>query len=142
MSYDRAEWHYEGDYPEDLPSENGGTHIGMFLAWIIINNLEGKVHQLTSQESLEAVRNKTITGREFLVKECEDRLMKDDMNEQANAFTRFYYESDVYFSDYASTLAKGLPSLYHVEDTWENYERLEPVIMQRFIKWQVSRSTG
>lgn len=136
MSYDRAEWHYQGDYPDDLPVENGGTHIGIFLAWIINNHLEGEIHKQTSQASLEAVRKKEITGRDFLLKECDDRLMKDDMNEEANAFTRYYYESDTYFADYAEVLAKGLPSLYHVDDSWENYQKIAPVIMRRFIQWQ------
>jgi hypothetical protein len=24
MAYDRADWHYSGNYPPDLPPENGG----------------------------------------------------------------------------------------------------------------------
>ena len=44
MSYDRADWHYGGDYPKDMPPENGGTHIGIFLAWAIIHHLEGDLH--------------------------------------------------------------------------------------------------
>ena len=27
--YDDASWHYGGDFPDDLPEENGATHIGM-----------------------------------------------------------------------------------------------------------------
>ena len=41
MSYDKADWHSGGNYPADLPSDNGGTHIGMFLAWAILRGLEG-----------------------------------------------------------------------------------------------------
>ena len=37
-SIDRADWHYGGDYPKELPIENGGTHIGMFINWIIDND--------------------------------------------------------------------------------------------------------
>lgn len=33
---DRADWHYDGQYPKGLPPENGGTHIGMFLVWVAI----------------------------------------------------------------------------------------------------------
>ena len=33
--YDDASWHYEGDYPEDLPTANAATHIGMFLAGVL-----------------------------------------------------------------------------------------------------------
>ena len=38
MAIDRMDWHYGGDYPEGLPTENGGTHIGFYLTWIIQNN--------------------------------------------------------------------------------------------------------
>lgn len=137
MIYDRADWHYGGDYPEDLPTENGGTHIGMFLAWAINNNLEGEVHQQVSQESLKAIRNKEITGREFLKIESDERFWEDDLNEEGNAFANFYYESNKYFSDYSATLAGGLPSLYHVEDNWENYHTMETVISHRYRKWKI-----
>jgi hypothetical protein len=38
---DRADWHYGGGdlYPKELPPENGGTHIGMYLAWIVQHGL-------------------------------------------------------------------------------------------------------
>jgi hypothetical protein len=29
MSYDKAKWHFEGDFSSELPQENGGTHIGL-----------------------------------------------------------------------------------------------------------------
>ena len=65
MAYDRIDWHYGGeDYPEDLAYDNGGTHIGLFLAWAINRGLEGELHQVESQEALKAVRNRTMTGRQ------------------------------------------------------------------------------
>ena len=39
MAIDNAAWHYGGNFPEELPKENGGTHIGFFLAWIINKNI-------------------------------------------------------------------------------------------------------
>ena len=33
MAYDRMDWHYGGQFPQDLPNEAGGTHIGMYMAW-------------------------------------------------------------------------------------------------------------
>ena len=38
-SIDQADWHYAGDFPRELPPEAGGTHIGMYLAWIIQRDL-------------------------------------------------------------------------------------------------------
>ncbi len=45
MAYDRADWHYGGDFPEGLAPECSGTHIGMFLAWAIQRGLEGELHR-------------------------------------------------------------------------------------------------
>ena len=140
MVYDRAYWHFGGEYPEDLPLVNGGTHIGMFLAWAINNDLEGEVHKLASQESLSAVRNKQMTGRDFLIKECSEKFWEEDLSDKGNAFALDYYEADTYFSDYKAALAEDIPSLYHVEDTWENYQILAPVISRRYIQWQRKQS--
>jgi len=49
-SIDRAHGHYsDGDYPKELPSENGGTHIGMYLAWIIQRGLASAARYQASQ---------------------------------------------------------------------------------------------
>jgi hypothetical protein len=136
MAYDRSDWHYGGDYPDELPQENGGTHIGMFLAWVINNNLEGNLHKEDSQQSLKAVRNREMTGREFLEIECDGKFWEDDLSEEGNAFAKYYYESNLYFADYESTLAGGLPTLYHVENSWVNYERISLIISSRYIKWK------
>ena len=41
MKYDDASWHSEGDFPDDLPEEAGGTHIGMFFAWALLSGMGG-----------------------------------------------------------------------------------------------------
>lgn len=139
MAYDRADWHYGGEYPEDLPPENGGTHIGMFLAWAINNGLEGEVHKNELKASADAVRARKITGREFLNKECDEKFGEYDLNEEGNAFAKFYYESDRYFADYDACLGATLPSLYHVRDSWENYDKIAAVIDKRYNAWKASR---
>lgn len=140
MAYDKADWHYGGDFPEGLPDENGGTHIGMFLAWAIMNGLEGELHHEESPEALAAVRSRQMTGREFLFQECDEKFWDVDLNAEANEFAKHYYDgSSPYFEDYETTLAEGLPTMYHVEDTWENYDKIAAVIDQRFNAWQSSR---
>lgn len=42
MAYDRIDWHSGGDYPAGLPEENGGIHIGMFLAWAFGQGMAGR----------------------------------------------------------------------------------------------------
>jgi hypothetical protein len=141
MSYDRMDWHYGGDFPKGLPSEAGGTHIGMFLAWAITRGLEGDMHRTDSAAALEAVRNRTMTGRDFLMEQCDEKFWEDDLNAEGNAFAKFYYEGDgpeSYLADYEAVLGGALPSLYHVDDSWANFDALAPVIDRRFAEWRRS----
>lgn len=143
MAYDRADWHYGGDFPEDVPDENGGTHIGLFLAWVILNNLEGDLHIEESSDSLADVRERRVTGRDFLFKECDGKFWEVDLNDLGNAFARHYYgdggEGGSYFTDYVDSLCEGNgEKIYYVEDTWENYDKLEPIISHRFEQWKLT----
>ena len=143
MSYDRADWHYGGNFPADLPPEAGGTHIGMFLAWAILRGLEGELHREEAVESLLAVRERRMTGRDFLIKECDEKFVDEDLNEEGNAFTEAYFQRDGpggYLADYEEVLGAGLPSLYHVEDTWMNFDRLASLLDQRLEQWRRARS--
>lgn len=58
MSYDRADWHYGGDFPSDLPDEAGSTHIGMFIAWAIMQDLAGPDLLDHSSDAMAQVRNR------------------------------------------------------------------------------------
>ncbi len=141
MSYDRADWHYGGKYPKGLPRENGGTHIGMFLAWAIVNGLEGDELQEDCSASLAAVRARQMTGRQFLFRECDEKFWDGDLNDEGNAFAKYYYTSPewLYMKDYERVMVVGLPSMYHVEDTWENYDKIAAVISHKFDEWKRTR---
>ena len=43
-----------------------------------------------------------------------------------------------YIADYTDALANDLPSACHVADTWDNFDRLEPV-SQRYRSWRSTR---
>jgi len=138
MSYDCADWHYGGKYPQGLPRENGGTHIGIFLAWAILNGLEGEELQEDSSAALAAVRERQMTGRQFLFRECDEKLVDCHLNEEGNGFAEHYYSRPewLYMKDYKHVMVGALPSLYHVEDTWDNYDKMAAVITQRFDEWR------
>ena len=139
MAYDRSDWHYGGDFPADLSPEAGGTHIGMFLAWAITRGLEGEFHRRESLSALEAVRNRQTTGREFLTNECDEKFWEEDLSDEGNAFAKSYYQKEGaggYLADYAEILGNGLPSLYHVADSWSTFDRLVPVLDQRYADWK------
>lgn len=143
-SIDKMEWHYGGNYPKKIPIENSGTHMGMFLTWIIDNDLIGEIHLYNSIEDLEKVKNKLLTGRDFLIKNCREKLCDEDLNEVGNDFAKYYYSiksqnAVSYFEDYTDLLVVGDMDIYEVKNTWGNYDKLKNRISARFIEWVTGR---
>ena len=66
----------------------------------------------------------------------------DMLTVEGNAFTSEYYEleSGPYISDYDKLLATGLPTTYHVRDTWANFEKLSALLDRRFDEWKRRRN--
>jgi hypothetical protein len=138
MKYDDASWHYGGDFPDDLPASAGATHSGMFLAWALLSGLGGDIHTEESPEDLEKLRTRAITPGQFLIDACDEKFIDEDLNDEGNAFAAVYFdfERGSYIADYERVLVQDLPSQYHVADTWENFDRLKPVLDQRFQEWR------
>jgi hypothetical protein len=135
-SIDQAEWHYGGDFPAELPPENGGTHIGMYLAWIIQRGLGSSVLRKQAGDSLPLLTKRKITGRKLLFAELDQKFFGTLLTKVGKDFTRDYYETNCYIDDYEAVLGGALPTLYHVQDSWDNYDKLAPIIDQRFSGWQ------
>ncbi len=142
MKYDDASWHYGGDFPAGLPSEAGATHIAMFVAWAVLNGLEGGLHMA---DDLAKLRDRSITPGRWFISACDEAFTDEDLNAEGNAFTRAYYagEDDLrtepgsYLADYADAFP-ACETLYHVPDTWETFAALDPVIRTRFGAWRAA----
>ena len=140
MSYDRADHDYSTE-EESLPKGHAATHIGMFLAWAALHGLLNDFHQHNAGELVARLRGRQITGRQFFEAACKEQFAEKDLNVEGNAFAEYYYrdtagERGLYFEDYKKTLTAGLPSFWHVADTWENYEKIAPVITKRYEAWK------
>ena len=133
---DKAEWHYQGNFPADLPPENGGTHIGMFLAWVILRDLTSRALERAAGAKVQELIDRKITGRSLLFDALDEKFFDGLLNMAGKAFVRDYYETNCYISDYDMVLGTGLPSTYHVADTWENYDKIAAVLNDRFHRWQ------
>lgn len=75
-------------------------------------------------EDLAAVRERKITGRDFLIRNCDGKLTDEDLNDQGNTFAAKYLEDD-YTNDYLEIVPDELGSIYHLEDSWENFDKLK-----------------
>ena len=140
MAYDRADHDYSTE-KEPLPKGHAATHIGIFLAWAILNGLENDYHRQRSADLLGRVRRREITGRQFFEAACQEKFAEKDLNPDGNEFAEYYYcdssgERGPYFADYKKSLTAGLPSFWHVADTWENYDKMAPVITRRYAEWK------
>ncbi len=140
MAYDRADHDYSTE-KEPLPKGHAATHIGIFLAWAILNGLENDYHRQRSAELLGRLRRREITGRQFFEAACQGKFAEKDLNPEGNEFAESYYrdsagERGPYFADYKKTLTAGLPSFWHVADTWENYDKMAAVITRRYAEWK------
>jgi hypothetical protein len=137
MKYDDASWHYGGDFPKELPDSAGATHIGMFLAWALLSGLAGEMHTTEFPEGLEKLQSRTVTPGQFLLEFCDEKFTDEDLNEEGNAFTAEYFEkTGEYLNDYEKVLLHKLPSAYHVPDTWTSFDKLKPILDQRFNAWR------
>jgi len=136
--YDKAKWHYERDYPDALPESQAFVHIGIFLAWAINHNMYSEEFHNGFCEGIAALHHRQITGAKLLQR--ADGVFADDMmNDEGNAFTRYYFRiSDPrggYLSDYDGVFSPLYTTLYHVADTWESYEKIKPILDRRYQEW-------
>ncbi|MBP6115904.1 MAG: hypothetical protein KBC57_12760 [Neisseriaceae bacterium] len=147
MIIDCAQWHYEEDFPHNLPQSQASTHIGMFLGWIIMNRLESDVLAEHLAEDLAKVRARTLSGRDFLLNLAEGQFLSDDLSPTGLAFTQAYYQDEAqegygqYMVDYYTALnVLKLPSLYHVLDSWHQYDLVAKHIDAAYAAWQQAQT--
>lgn len=136
--YDNAKWHYGGNFPKGLPDTQGGVHTGMFLAWLVLHDFQSA---LIAPEEVASVKQRAMTGTELLWK-YDEALVSDMLSASGNSFAGWYYGpagSGSYFADYVDTLARDRGP-YEVASTWDNYDKLAPVIDQRFREWSSRRA--
>ena len=138
--YDKAKWHSDGDYPADLPQRNAFNHTGFFLGWLIDNDLLDAEITDEFPDAIEAFRRRDTTGP-ALYRSFDGALDEYMLNDEGNAFAQCYFDFDTgqYLNDYDEILSSGLPTMYHVDDTWENYDKLKQRIDQRFNEWRAQR---
>lgn len=135
--YDKAKYHYEGEYPQDLPDEQAFVHTGMYLGWVIDRNLYSEEFASECPDLIKQFKARQITGSE-VYEWWDGCLLNDMLNEEGNAFSQYYFdfERGQFLADYDELLGGDLPSIYHVEDTWENYNKLKARIDQRYEAWK------
>ncbi|MCA9274965.1 MAG: hypothetical protein KDA29_02970 [Phycisphaerales bacterium] len=134
-SFDKGKWHWGGNYPEGLPEENGSTHIAMFFGWAVDNEL---VAEKFAGETIITKFRKREASLYELIAWFDEVLVGDMLTQLGAAFAHDYYAGEgrkTFFNDYEKTVGKRVPTLYHVEPSFDNYAIVSKVIDRRFKKW-------
>lgn len=140
MAYDKAKWHQDGDFPKDLDTAAAYTHTGLFVAWAILAGLGGEEVAEDFGDEIEQLRERTAAPSQLY--RCMDgTFTEEELSEEGNAFTEGYFdlEKGQYLKDYEKTLCQGLPSTFHAADSWENFDKLKPVLDARLASWRAVR---
>src|SRR5215470_415777 len=120
------------NFPDDVPDENGATHIAMFLTWAIDRGLLADPKVPT--ETVEAIRKREMSGRDFLLEHYYGQLHSERFNEEGKDFAETQYED--FLRDYHHLLCPGLPSEYHVEYNEANYRIMAAALDERWARRQ------
>ena len=133
--YDNAKTHFLGNFPESLPIEQAYVHIGMYLGWIIEKELYSEFFEEEAEIQIFRFRRREISCT--ILSEIWDGYLGFELfNREGNMFTYYYYGGGLYRGDYDEILVKSLPSIYHVDDSWENYEKISNRIDMRYSDWK------
>jgi hypothetical protein len=136
MTHDKAKWHFEGEFPCELDEQQAYVPGGLLVAWLAARDLLSKMAEGDFADELARLRARSITGAQaydLLGGVLESDLLDDG----ADAFFSAYLDPDSggYWADYGA-LAEGLPSQYHVPDSWPSYDRIAPSIDASFARWR------
>lgn len=133
--YDNAKEHFLGNFPESLPIEQAYVHIGMYLGWMIDSELYSDYFEDEASAQIFRFKRREISCT-ILSEVWEGYLDRQFFNKPGNMFTYYYYAGGLYHADYKELLVQNLPSLYHVSDSWENYDRLKHRMDVRYQDWR------
>src|SRR5882724_8607943 len=112
--FDKAKYHYDGEWPQGLPCEQAFVHTGLFVGWLIDRDL---VSELVDNSIVRDFKKRKLSGPaayRLLDGVLDSTMLTVDGEAFCNAYFRLAQGGGRFAADYESELAAGLPSLYHV----------------------------
>jgi hypothetical protein len=106
--------------------DRAATPIGMYLAWCVNLSLVSDELAAAAGRELLRVQIREITGAELLIRVCRGRLDSTHLSSVGQDFTARRYEE--YLAAYATTFGVEPRAIYSVENTWDHYDRIAPLL--------------
>jgi len=132
ITLDKSDWHLNESYPKDIDNSKVFVYTGFFVCWLANNNLILKDSNFS--KGLKLLKERVLFPSQFFSEYLDGNFLTSQLTDMAIPFTLNYYyaENGEYFNDYFETFCTEEMSLYHVEDTWDNYDRIAKVIDSRY----------
>ena len=138
--FDKAKWHINENFPQDLNHYHSYIHTGLYVAWLIDKNLLVSDFATSHSNTIQKHIDRKISPSKFYETALDGVFDAEGLTEEAIKFTSDYFnfETGEYLNDYTSLFDPDnkLPSLFHVEDTWDNYSRLKVLLDKKFDSWK------
>ena len=134
IKYDQAKDHFSAPSYPGLPIEDAFLHIGMFLGWAIENDMMSELFE--DESGIQMIRFQQRTTTSTILSETRDGYLgSEQFEDEYHEYLSLYYLSGQYITDYKNIFSE-FSTIYHVEDTWDNYYRMEKVLSARFKSWK------
>ena len=139
--FDKAKWHFSGDFPKELKPYQAYIHTGFYIGWLIQKGFISDELKNESEKEINLFLEKKISSVEFYEDQLDGVFLSEDVNEIGLKFTRDYFDFNTgeYLKDYEEVLGANMPTLYHVKDTWENFNTISSLITNRYENWTKNR---
>jgi len=141
--FDKAKWHINEMFPNELDNFQSYVHTGLFICWLVDKGLIEKEFEIENELDIAKLRQREVSPATFY-HDCLDGVFTSDgLTADGIEFTKLYFdfEKGKYLSDYLNVLdpTNKSNSIFHVTDTWDNYDRLKKVIDSTYDSWTKER---
>lgn len=160
FDFDKAKWQYDsaaeiycresGKALEELTGEDSAViweysanHIAFFLTWLIDNDMLGKLHTEHIAD-IELVKSRRMTGFEYLSRNCDMVLAREDLSRKIVKFADFFYYDYCGENGYCGYMESKLHKVVlGTRFSWEDYDAVRrDVIDAAYDKFLAKRLLG
>lgn len=142
--FDKAKWHLNEDFPKELPHYQSYVHTGLYICWLLEVNLYEQDFKNQHSEAIQQLLSHQRTPAQFYEQILDGVFDSDGLTQEAIQFTTDYFDfsNGKYVQDYLAIYdsTETMPTIFHVADTWENYDKLKDTLNKRLEEWRKKRS--
>jgi hypothetical protein len=149
--YDKAKYHTDRNWPTGLPDGQALVHTGFFCGWLVERGQVVAAWLEAEPDLATRFAEHGVTGPQ-IYDGWDGVLLSEMLTEEGNAFGMAYFdfENGVFITDYERLINSGHLQLhphrpatvFHVLDTWANYEVVRAIFDERYDQWVAAGRPG